>query len=124
MTWGTSSGNSSSVPPPPLIRLLRIPPLAIHADSDPMLFQEPSEGLAGELGSLVGVEDLRLTIPQGFFQNLNTEVHLQGIGQLPGQHIAAIPIHDGYQIQEASGHGEVGNVRGPDLVGPGNFYTP
>jgi hypothetical protein len=66
----------------------------------------------------------RLTIPQGFFQNLNTEVPLQGVGQPPGEHIPAVPIHDGHQIQEASSHGDVGNVGAPDLVGLGNRYTP
>jgi hypothetical protein len=88
-----------------------------------MLLQQAREGLAGELGSLVGVEDLRRALTQGFFQSRDTEVGFPGIGQSPGQHIPAIPVHDGYQIQETSGHGDVGDIRGPHLVGPGNFFT-
>jgi hypothetical protein len=33
--------------------------LAVHADLDPCGFQNACEGLVGELGALVGVEDLR-----------------------------------------------------------------
>jgi hypothetical protein len=35
MTWGTSSGNSSSVPPPPLIRLPDIRELAARLEEVP-----------------------------------------------------------------------------------------
>ena len=42
-----------------------VPPRAsaVHADSDPRLPQHAGEGVAGELRTLVAVEDLRLTVP-------------------------------------------------------------
>src|ERR687895_663110 len=74
--------------------------------------------------SLVGIEHFWHPLSESLFQGFDTEVGLPSVGQPPGQHIAAIPTHDGHQIQEASGHGDVGNVCTPDLVGLGNFYTP
>ena len=65
---------------------------------------------AGELAALVGVEDLWPTLAQGLFQSRNTEVYLQGVGQPPGQHVAAVPVHDGHQVEETPSHGYVGDV--------------
>jgi hypothetical protein len=89
-----------------------------------MLLQETGEGLASELRSLVGVAYLRHSLLESFFQGFDAEVGLQSVGQPPGQHVLAVPIHDDHQVQEAPSHGDVGNVRSPDLVGLGNFYTP
>ncbi len=45
-------------PPQPLYeQIVAIPPFSIHADTDSVLLQEP-----GELGTLAGVEDVRLTL--------------------------------------------------------------
>ena len=47
----------------------------VHADGHGMFFQAAGEGLAGELGSLVGVKDLWRCIPaQRFCEGLYTEV--------------------------------------------------
>ena len=35
----------------------------------------------------------------------------------------AMPVHDGHQVQEALRHGDVGDVRGPDLVDPINLHS-
>ena len=35
----------------------------------------------------------------------------------------AVPVHDGHQVQEALRHGDVGDVRGPDLVDPINLHS-
>jgi hypothetical protein len=80
--------------------------------------------LTGELASLISIEYLGYLFPQSLFQGFNTEAGLQGVGQPPGQHIPAVPVHDGHQIQEAPSHEDVGNVPGPDLVGLGNRHTP
>src|SRR5579863_7187279 len=57
-------------------------------------------------------------LQSGFFQCLDAQASLHGDRQLPGQHAAAEPVHHRGQIDEAARHGDVGNVHGPDLVGP------
>ena len=37
--------------------------MAIHADLDTMVFQEPSTRTAGELAALIRVEDVRFSLP-------------------------------------------------------------
>jgi len=98
--------------------IVHAPALAVHADLNALRQQPAGKGVAGELAALVGVEDLRPTPAQGLFQGLNTEVHIQSVGQPPGQHVAAVPVHDGHQVQEAPGHGYVGDVGGRHLVDP------
>ena len=44
----------------------------------------------------------------------------EGVGQPPGEHTAGSPVHDRYQVQEAALDGDIGDVRGPDLIGPFN----
>jgi len=43
------------------------------------LLQHPGEGLAGELSSLVGVEDFKLALAEGLLECLNTEASIQGV---------------------------------------------
>jgi len=67
-------------PPQPLDeQIVAAPPFPIHADPESALLQKPGEALAGELGALVGVEDLRLTLPKSILQSLDTEVGIQGV---------------------------------------------
>lgn len=89
---------------------------AVHADEDLVLSQQVSEVGAGELGPLISVEYTGLLGRERRLQRLNAEGSIQGIGQPPGEHIAAVPVEDGHQIHEAHGHGYVGNVGGPDEV--------
>src|ERR1700722_12520485 len=50
------------------------PPFPVHADSDAAAFQFLQEARAGELDALVGVEDVRLTVPgDRFLKRLNTK---------------------------------------------------
>ena len=79
---------------------------------------------AGELAPLVGVEHLGLALAQGLLQRLGAEASLQGVGQPPGQHVPAVPVHHRHQVEEPAGHGQVGDVRGPYLVGPGDSDIP
>ncbi len=51
--------------------------LTVHRDLDVMGLEHRSEGQAGELAALVGVEDLRCPMAaQGLFQRLDAEVRL------------------------------------------------
>ena len=82
-----------------------IPPaaFAVHADLNPLIFQESCELLAGELTPLVGIEDLgaailRDRLPHG----VETEVRRQRIGEPPGQHPATGPVEYREEIYKAS----------------------
>ena len=61
-----------------------------------MFFHETGEGLAGKLGVLIGIEDIRSVFPQRFFQRQDAETNIQVIGEPPGEHITDVPIDDGY----------------------------
>src|SRR3546814_15084500 len=63
-----------------------------------------SSDLGGELAALVGVEDFWATIAlDRLVQRLDAEPGVQGLGEAPGQHLAAPPVHDRHQLQEALG---------------------
>jgi hypothetical protein len=91
---------------------------AVHTDGDPVVLEDLSKTVAGELCSLVGVEDLRFSITiQGFLEGLITEIRVQGIGKPLGQDFAAMPVHDRHQVHKATGHGNVGDIGSPNLIG-------
>ena len=93
-------------PPQPLHEnVVGVPALPVHADLDPVFLQHMGELQAGELAPLVGVEDLRLALPQCLLQGGDAEVGLQAVGQSPSHHVPAVPVHDGYQVEESTGHG-------------------
>lgn len=59
-------------------------PVAVHADVDAMLGQQPRELLARELASLVRVEDRWGTILRdGFLHRIQAEISGQRVGQPP-----------------------------------------
>ena len=83
------------------MKFLHIASFPIHADFDSVLLQEPREGLTGELGTLVGVEDFRSILAQCLLQSINTEIGVQRIRQAPGKHVPAVHVYDGYQVKES-----------------------
>jgi formylglycine-generating enzyme required for sulfatase activity len=106
-------------PPQPFHEdVVQIPATAIHADPDLGRRQFISEIGSRELNPLIGVEDVWLALLQHSPQRCQTKRTVQRVGQLPGQYITAVPIHDGYQIHEPIGHGHIGDVGTPNLVGP------
>jgi len=81
--------------------------------------------LPGELTALVTVQNVRLAI----FENRTleggyAEVGVERIAQLPFQYEAAMPVHDRHQIGKASFEGNVGNINGPNVIGPVDFQVP
>jgi hypothetical protein len=52
------------------------------------------------------------------FQGLDAEIRVQCVGEPPGEHVAGVPVDDGYQVEESSGHEDIGDVRHPDMVRP------
>ena len=87
--------------------IVGVPPLPVHADLHPVFLQHMGERQADELTALVGVEDLRLALPQRLLQSIDAEVGLQGVGQSPGDHAPAVPVHGCHQVEESPGHGQV-----------------
>src|SRR3546814_15332692 len=89
--------------------MIRRPPRSTRTDT---LF--PYTTLFRSLAALVGVEELRSAVALGrLVQRLDAEPGVQGVGQSPGQHLAAPPVHDRHQVQEALGQGDVGDVCAP-----------
>ena len=85
----------------------------IHADLHPVLLQRLDGPPTGELAALAGVEHLRPDLTQRLLQGVDAEVGPQGVGQSLG-----------HQVEESPGHGQVGDVGGPHLVGPGDLGIP
>ena len=79
----------------------------------------------GQFGSeyAVGVEDLRDADCKSLFKGLYAEGGVEGKGNLPGEDVPAVPVHDRRKIDEALLHGDVSNVRAKDLVGPRNVQA-
>jgi hypothetical protein len=84
--------------------------LSVHADGDPAIRQTIRERLAGELRSLIRVENLRLRLLQGPVQSCQAEARFHVDGHLPGQHVSAVPIHDRNQVHEPLPQADVGDV--------------
>ncbi len=99
-----------------------IPPaaLAVHADLNPLVFQESRELLAGELTPLVGVEDLGAAILRDRLPHrIEAEVCGERIREPSGQHAATRPVQNGKQIHEASSHRNVGDIGCQDVIREG-----
>lgn len=76
--------------------------------------------LTGELGALVTILDVRLAHAQVLLQRCETETRVQGVGELSGEHVPAVPVEDGDQIEKALLHGHICDVCAAHLVGPHN----
>ncbi len=100
-------------------------PLAIHADLNLAAGQNLDEIGRGELTALIGVEYLRLAIAlQCFFERVDAKIRIQKDRYPPRQHPPGEPIDHGDQVDETTGHRDVSNIHGPDLIGPGDRQFP
>ena len=74
-------------------------------------------------GCVFGMDPLLANVPgQDFHLSIGSPAIDVGSGLMaPGQHIAAVPVHDGYQVQEATGHGYVCDVSHPHLINSANL---
>ena len=73
----------------------------------------------------IRVEYLRRTmLGQGLFQGLDAKVSIHAVGQPPGQELAAVPVHDCHEIQEATPHRDISDICAPDLVRPVDHHIP
>jgi len=96
-------------PPQPLYEnIVLTPASAIHADGNAVALKQTRKGLACKLSALVGIEYFWSAVaPDSPGEGLDTEVGLHGIGNPPGEHLAAVPVHDRYQVHETPAHGDV-----------------
>src|SRR5258708_35842193 len=92
-------------------------PLAVHADRDGVVGEHAGERCAGELRTLVCVEDFWLAVLlQGVVQRLDAECCFHRDRYAPRQNPAACPVeHDG-EVDVAACHRDVRDVHRPNLV--------
>jgi hypothetical protein len=71
----------------------------IHGDCNARVLEDAGEVEAGELASLVGVEDIRAAAAiQGFSQRLDAEGGIHAVRRPPSEHMAGRPVHDSDQV--------------------------
>jgi len=69
------------------------------------------------LGALVAVEYLRPPKAlQRFRQDIQAEAHIHAVTQPPSEPTTSVHVNDPHQVTEAPSHGDVGHVRGRNLV--------
>ena len=88
----------------------------VHAELNVGGVKGGRESIGRELCALVGVEDFGPTLAERLAQGIETEDAVQGVGKLPGEHIAAVPVDDSNQVHEATQQRHIGDVSAPDLV--------
>ncbi len=96
---------------------------AVHTDLDAFYFQPLCVSQAGELGTLVGIEDVGAAQLERIVQGVYAEIRVQRVAHPPGEHIPAIPVHHRHQVHEALWHRHIGNVGAPDLVGASDGHA-
>jgi len=100
--------------------IVHTPSPTVHADSDPLAFEQVREGGAGKLGALVGIEDAGDAGHTRLLQGRQTEPRLHRDRGLPGKHIPAEPVHDGHQVEPAAVQPDVRDIRRPHLIRVGD----
>ncbi len=96
---------------------------AVHADGNRFLFQSLRKDLARELRSLIRVEDFQLALLQRFLQGLKHKTPRPCCWTVPGQYVAAVPIHNGRQTQISPTHRNERDVARTHLIGSNDFNT-
>ena len=95
------------------------PALAVHRDFDAVILEAVCKFKARKLRALIGVENFRLAMAgKGFLERLHAKPRVHRIGEPPGEHFAAIPVHNRHQIQKSPPHRNIRDVGAPDMVGP------
>ena len=95
------------------------PDFAVPADPDVVHLEQPREHTAGELTTLIGVEDLWATVAvEGFPHGLQTEVGRQGVGEPPGKDPPREAVDHGEQVEKAPAHRDVPPIFLSEFPGP------
>ena len=64
----------------------------IHADLNASCQHGVGERMGSELSALIGVKDVWSALLEGLTQSFQAKLTIQGIGDLPSQHVSAVPI--------------------------------
>ena len=90
---------------------------AIHADANIFSFEDLCKIVAGELNTLIGIENLRSGNPQRPLQRPDAKNGIQRNGDIPSQNIAAVPVHDDHQIDKTLLQADIRYIGAPGLIG-------
>ena len=88
----------------------------VHANLDSLVRKETGISRAREVAALIGVVNLRRRNRERAVQVLKTEIHVQRLGELPRDHIAAVPVDERDEIAESFGERNICDVGAPDLI--------
>ena len=92
--------------------------LTIHRDAHAVRLERTGERLGGKLRSLVRIEDLWGAVADnGFFHRFDAKGCVHRVREPVGEHLAAMPVDYGHEIEKAFRHKDVRNVRRIDLAG-------
>jgi len=89
---------------------------AVHADGNLFFKQEAGVLRRGEVGSLVGIMNGWRCDRERPFDIFKTEINLQCWGELPRDHVPAVPVDDGDEVAEAAVETNVRDIGAPDVV--------
>lgn len=79
-----------------------------------MVKQEAGEGQGGKLGALIDIKDFRAAKGERLLQGREAKAGVQAVGQLPREHVTAIPVYHRHQVEEALLNGHIDDVRAPN----------
>ena len=88
----------------------------IHADLDVPRKETLEIAVAGEVRSLVTIENGRRSGRKGPIHRVQDKRHLQGLVQFPGEDKPGMPVNDGHQVHPSLNQADVGDVDSPDVV--------
>lgn len=103
------------------VNVIDAAPLSVHADCNISRLKNGHEFFACELGTLVSVKDGGGPLPQGALQTTHAELSVQSVRQLPGQDVAAEPVHDGREVEKTPSQPYIGYVGAPNLIDAVHF---
>ena len=99
-------------PPEPLDEDVVVQPVAaVHREAHAGSEHMAGEPLAGELGALVGVEDLRCPPVQRVVECLNAERDFHRVREPPREQVSRGPVHHGHEVEKALCQRDMGDVR-------------
>ncbi len=96
--------------------------LAVHADRNAIFLEQSGKFSARKLASLIRVEHLGTTMYlHRFLNRLDTEIGAQGVGKLPGEYAARVPVHHSEQVDKSFLHRDIRDIGSPDLIRSGDL---
>jgi hypothetical protein len=60
----------------------------------------------------------------GLINSLQVEAGIHGVGKSSGKDFATVPVDYSSEVDKPSGHGKIGDVHGPHLIGAIDLHVP